>query len=103
MQEKTRVQSLGWEDPLEKEMATHSGILAWETPWTGEPGVLQPMGSQRVRHDLATKQQTAAAAPSPTLVMCLNALPGSLHGLQVPMSVCVSATHTAEPQEGGSP
>jgi len=41
------VQSLGWEDPLEKEMATHSGILAWETPWTEEPGGLQSIGSQK--------------------------------------------------------
>ena len=40
------VQSLGWEDPLEKEMATHSSILAWEIPWTEEPGRLQSMGSQ---------------------------------------------------------
>ena len=47
----TQVQSLGWEDPLEKEMATHSSILAWRMPWTKEPGGLQPMGSQRVRHD----------------------------------------------------
>ena len=43
------VQSLGWEDPLEKEMATHSSILAWKVPWTEEPGRLQSMGSQRVR------------------------------------------------------
>ena len=50
MQE-TRVQSLGWEDPLEKEMATHSSILAWKTPWTEEPGRLQSMVSQRVGHD----------------------------------------------------
>ena len=40
------VQSLGWEDPLEKKMATHSSILTWETPWTEEPGELQFMGSQ---------------------------------------------------------
>ena len=46
--QETRVQSLGWEDPLEKEMATHSSILAWEIPWTEEPGRLQSMGSQRV-------------------------------------------------------
>ena len=46
-----QVQSLGWEDPLEKEMATHSSILAWKIPWTEEPGGLQSMGSQRVRHD----------------------------------------------------
>ena len=52
-----RVQSLGQEDPLENEMATPSSILAWESPWTEELGRLQSMGSQRVQHDLATKQQ----------------------------------------------
>ena len=46
---------LGQEDPLEKEMATHSSILAWEIPWTEEPGGLQLTGSQSFRHDLATK------------------------------------------------
>ena len=46
-----QVQSLGWEDPLEEGMATHSRILAWRIPWTEEPGGLQSMGSQRVRHD----------------------------------------------------
>ena len=56
MQE-TWVRSLGQEDPLEKEMATHSNILAWEMPWIEEPGGLQSMGSQRVGHDLVTKQQ----------------------------------------------
>ena len=50
MQE-TWVQSLGWEDPLEKEMATHSSILAWKIPWMEEPGQLQSMGSKRVRHN----------------------------------------------------
>jgi len=50
MQE-ARVQSLGQEDPLEKGMATLSSILAWEIPWTEEPGGLQSIGSQRVRHD----------------------------------------------------
>ena len=49
--QETWVQSLGWEDPLEKGMATHSSILAWRIPWTGEPGGLQFMGSQRVRYD----------------------------------------------------
>ena len=47
----TWVQSLGQEDPMEKEMATHSSILAWKIPWTEEPGRLQSMGSQRVGHD----------------------------------------------------
>ena len=47
----TCVRSLGWGDPLEKEMATHSITLAWKIPWTEEPGRLQSMGSQRVGHD----------------------------------------------------
>ena len=47
----TWVRSLGWEDPLEKEMATHSSILAWRIPLVEEPGGLQSTGSQRVRHD----------------------------------------------------
>ena len=50
-----QVQSLGWKDPLEKEMATHSSILAWKIPWTGEPGGLQSMGLQRVGHNLVTE------------------------------------------------
>ena len=50
MQE-TRVQSLGWEDSLEKEMATHSSTLAWRILWREEPGKLESMGSQRVGHD----------------------------------------------------
>ena len=48
---------LGQEDPLEEEMATHSSILAWRIPWTEEPGKLQSLALQRVRHSLATKQQ----------------------------------------------
>ena len=52
-----RVQSLGQEDALEKEMATHSSILAWENSWTKEPGKLQSMVSKKIRHDLTTKQQ----------------------------------------------
>ena len=53
----TRVQSLGWEDLLEKGMATHSSILAWRIPWTEKPGGLQSLGSQRVGHDLETLEQ----------------------------------------------
>ena len=56
MQE-TQVQSRGQEDPLEKEVGTHSCILAWEIPWTEEPAGLQSMGHKRVRHNLAAKQQ----------------------------------------------
>ena len=52
-----QVRFLGREDPMEKEVATHSSILAWEIPWTEEPGGLQSIGSQRVGRDLATKQQ----------------------------------------------
>ena len=52
-----QVQSLGQEDPLEKGIPTHSSILAWRIAWTEEPGELQSVGSQRVGHDLATKQQ----------------------------------------------
>ena len=47
----TQVSPLGWEDPLEKGMETHSSILAWRIPWTEEPGGLQSMGSQRIRQD----------------------------------------------------
>ena len=50
----TRVPSLGWEDLLEKGMATHSSILAWRIPWTEEPGGLESMGLQRVEHDWVT-------------------------------------------------
>ena len=49
--QKMQVRSLGWEDPLEEEMATQSSILAWEIPWTEEPGRLQSIGLQRVGHD----------------------------------------------------
>ena len=55
--QETWVQFLGWEDPLEEGMATHSSILAWRIPWTEEPGGLQFMGLQRVRHDLVTNQK----------------------------------------------
>ena len=55
--DETQPQSLGQKDPLEEKMATHSSILAWEISWTQEPGRLQSMGLQKIRHDLATKQQ----------------------------------------------
>ena len=54
-----QVQSLGWEDPLEESMATHSSTLVCKIPWTEEPGRLQPMGSQWVRHDLLTEHMHA--------------------------------------------
>ena len=54
--QETQVQALDREDPLEEEMATHTSIVAWSTPWTEEPGGLQSMGSQK-RQNLVTKQQ----------------------------------------------
>ena len=60
MQE-TGVRSLGGEDPLEEEMATQSSVLAWRIPNTGEPGELQSVGPQRVRHDLATEHENQQA------------------------------------------
>ena len=56
----TQVQSLGWEDPLEKEMATHFSILAWEIPWTEDLAGYSPWGHGRVRQELVTKQQSGA-------------------------------------------
>ena len=56
--QETQVRSLDGEDPLEKGKATHSSIFAWRIPWTEEPGRLQSMGTQRVEHNLATKQQS---------------------------------------------
>ena len=50
--------SLGWDDPLKKAMTTHSSILAWEVPWTEEPGGLESMGLQRVKHDLVRNNTT---------------------------------------------
>ena len=57
------VQSLGWEDLLKEDMATHSSILAWKILWTEKPGSLQSLGSQRVRQDLVTKQQVVSYSP----------------------------------------
>ena len=63
MYRETRVRSLGWEDPLEKEMATHSNILAWEIPWMQEPGGLQSTGSQRVGHNWTTSLSLSLSIP----------------------------------------
>ena len=68
----TWIQSLGWEDPLEKSMATHSSILACRIPWTEVPGRLQSMGLQRVGHDLATKQQQTTPLVGEVYLTCLN-------------------------------
>ena len=65
MQEVQEIQvlSLGWEDSLEEEMATHSSTFAWKIPWTEEPGGLQSMESQRVGHDLVTELKAGARQP----------------------------------------
>ena len=66
----TWVWSLGWEDPLEEGMATHSSTLAWRIPWTEEPGGLQSTGSQRVRHNWVTKPSAAhQGLPGGSVVM----------------------------------
>ena len=62
------VQSLGWEDPLEKEMAIHSRTIAWKIPWREEPGRLQSMGSQRVGHNWATSLHYPGQASCCSLV-----------------------------------
>ena len=72
----TWVRSLGWEDPLEKEMAIHSSSIAWKIPWTEEPGRLPSMGSQRIGHDRAISLSFS--------LLYLNGLvvfPGSYGGL----------------------
>ena len=69
-----QVWSLGWEDPLEQEMATHSSILAWKMPWTEETGVLQSMWSQRIGHDGVTKQQQYLKTFQVRLVVVLNSM-----------------------------
>ena len=60
----TWVQSLGWEDPLEEEMATHSSILVWEIPQTEEPGGIQSIGSQKSRMDLVTEHARTLIRPT---------------------------------------
>ena len=78
MQE-TWVLSLGQEDPLEKERATHSSVLAWRIPWTAEPGGLQSVGVARVEHDLVTKPPPPP--PPPKYIMFLNKVMTSLESL----------------------
>ena len=58
-----QVQSLGWEDALEKDMATHYSVLAWKMPWSEEAGRLQSMGLQGVEHDLATEHEHMTSLP----------------------------------------
>ena len=95
--QKTQLQFLGWEDPLEKEMETHSSILALEIPWTEEPGGLQSMGSQRVGHDwlnithMTLTARTCKSWQSQKLFSCPAVFDSSQpHGLQHARPPCPS-------------
>ena len=88
MQE-TWVLSLGWEDPLEKEMATHSSTLAWKILWMEEPGRLQSMGSQRVRHDWATSLSFTFSFFSPFLSFCYSLTPTTENSWNLPVKLHV--------------
>ena len=70
----TRVRSLSWEDPLEKEMATYSRTLAWKIPWTEEPGRLQSMGSQKIGHGWATSLHFSSAPVKLVIGLCCSRL-----------------------------
>ena len=72
-----QIQSMGWEDPLEKELETHSGILAWEIPWTEEPGRLQSTGLQKSQTRLSNKTTTANPTEGFTAVALSEAFGGS--------------------------
>ena len=102
----TRVWSLGWEDPLEKEMATHSNIPTWEIPWTEEPGGLQSMALQRVGQDLATEHAHLYVLRATWLcaiwqMLCSpQLLPPELTViLHVPLTLAVKSCHITEFQE----
>ena len=82
--------TLGWEDPLEEGMATHSSILAWRIPWIGEPGGLQSMGSQRVRHNWVTEHARTHAALSVQRFILLGR--DFCHGTSSELSEHVSAS-----------
>ena len=80
----TWVRPLGQEDPLEKEMATHSIILVWKIPWMEEPGTLQSMGSQRVGHDWATNTSLCFCFWSQLMYFCSVGIDGSPPGSPIP-------------------
>ena len=95
----TRVWSLGREDPQEKAMATHSSTLAWKIPWTEEPGRLQSMGLQRVRHDWVTslpEQWQGSRAPnnkSPEMLSLLQNVPWCSPGVRLEMAMDLHMKH----------
>ena len=81
----TRIQSLGWGDPLEEGMATYSSILSWRIPWTKEPGKLQSMGLQRVKHDWMTNTSTTTVWYR-------------IHGIMSSLDLCLSSVYWLCPQ-----
>ena len=103
MQE-TLVRSLDQDDPLEKGMAAHSSVLAWEIPWTEEPGGLQSTGSQRVGHDRATEQQllscvsTTCQGWEPLAGLCPLLSVPSVRLLTHPIALCNLALRTLSPE-----
>ena len=80
---------LGWEEPLEKGMATHSSILAWRIPWTEEPGGLQSLGLQRVGHDGMTVTAEAPSGYKAVWLACLSVPGGSLCLPHLPLVCCL--------------
>ena len=88
---KTWVRSLGWEDPLEKEMATHSRILAWWIPWTEEPGGLPSTGSQRVGHNWVTSLHFTVALAVPLHLDLKPFLPPGLWVAQLSVQSCLTS------------
>ena len=96
----TGVQSLGWEDVLEKEMATHSSILAWKIPWMEEPGRLQSMGSQRVGHDWETSLSlftyAVSLSKSPSTVQVLSSWKSALCWVLLLLS-CQAVSNSLQP------
>ena len=90
MQE-TMVRSLGWEDPLEKDLAAHSRILAWRIPWTEEPGGLQSMGSQRVGHNWLTNNNYCSQSSAPWILCVQPTYSREFPSKQVSLNLCGQA------------
>ena len=88
--QKTQIQFLGWKDPLEKEMATHSNILVWKIPWPEEPGGLESIGSQRVRQDWATELESTTYTPRTRIVPATPPPPWSRTQLSITLGIYLS-------------
>ena len=89
--QETWVQSLSWEDPLEKEMETHSSTLAWKIPWMEEPGRLQSMALQRVRHDFTfafSNKQTCPIFNFSLMMSCIHSFNEKFLHLKIELQQC---------------